>query len=549
MTFGTVSYAPPEWIKPDQLDPKAWDLYALGVVVYEMLTGKVAFPVSGQGSARQQAMQVIVAKQNHPPLDPGDAFHEPLRQLVRELTHPDPKKRLREAHAVRERLLNLDRSLARPTGATLMPSPDDMPLVAREDSGQTWSPEPTLDDVSGAPADRARRSRGLGPRLATVAVMGLGALVACAGVLAFGTQMFRPAPVAPTVRDVDVVVTGLPADVPVDVQVGTLSAYTTDGHSFSFDGVPLGDIEIAWSMGEGCSSSICPGDACPDWCGAGTLRRTVEEGTGVQTEPLTLEPPPPRELVLVAPDIGSKRTPVIFHVANREAERIDVHSQRFTELAPGRYEVVAEVGDCPKEIWGCQTDASCPQACSSWRGDVTLPWGTGEFRTDVPLKALVTPVASGTSKARGKTKAKATASDTPSTSGGSGAAKRAVTAGSFSAWLSKHTDEWGADAAIGAKRADANYLAGWNGATPPAGTSKNAMVNVSWYAAAAYCSGRGGLAPVDAAPTSWSMSASQPDLEWRVDGGRAAWRSGDGTASTAVQKTQSNAFTGFRCAR
>ena len=55
MTFGTVSYAPPEWIDPERLNPTKWDLYALGVVMYEMLTGTVAFPVSHQGSVRQQA--------------------------------------------------------------------------------------------------------------------------------------------------------------------------------------------------------------------------------------------------------------------------------------------------------------------------------------------------------------------------------------------------------------------------------------------------------------------------------------------------------------
>ena len=38
MAFGTVSYAPPEWITPDTLDPAKWDIYALGVVFYELLT-------------------------------------------------------------------------------------------------------------------------------------------------------------------------------------------------------------------------------------------------------------------------------------------------------------------------------------------------------------------------------------------------------------------------------------------------------------------------------------------------------------------------------
>ncbi len=104
MTFGTVSYAPPEWIKPDRLDPVLWDIYALGVMYWEMLTGEVAFPVSGQGSARQQAMAVIVSKQDHAPLDPGERFKPAIRELVQSMTHPQPKLRPATMAEVAQRL-------------------------------------------------------------------------------------------------------------------------------------------------------------------------------------------------------------------------------------------------------------------------------------------------------------------------------------------------------------------------------------------------------------------------------------------------------------
>jgi eukaryotic-like serine/threonine-protein kinase len=108
MSFGTVSYAPPEWVDPERLDPVRWDLYAMGVVFWEMLTGAVAFPVSGEGDARQQAFQVILKKQSHPPLDPGEGVPEPVRALIRDLTAHEPEARLSDAAEVVARLEALE---------------------------------------------------------------------------------------------------------------------------------------------------------------------------------------------------------------------------------------------------------------------------------------------------------------------------------------------------------------------------------------------------------------------------------------------------------
>lgn len=114
MAFGTVSYAPPEWITPEKIDPELWDIYALGTIFYEMLTGLVAFPTSGEGSARQQAMQVVVAKQRHAPLDPGDAFHDDIRSLIGAMTDADPGRRLPRAALAVERLAAVSPSMVRP---------------------------------------------------------------------------------------------------------------------------------------------------------------------------------------------------------------------------------------------------------------------------------------------------------------------------------------------------------------------------------------------------------------------------------------------------
>jgi hypothetical protein len=76
------------------------------------------------------------------------------------------------------------------------------------------------------------------------------------------------------------------------------------------------------------------------------------------------------------------------------------------------------------------------------------------------------------------------------------------------------------------------------------------MTSVSWYAAAAFCRSRGGVADVNAEPIAWTEGASSPYLEWRTDGGRAAWRRSDGKRNlSAVDKRQATSATGFRCAR
>ena len=57
-------------------------VYACGVILWEMLTGREAFPAPTHGDGHQRTIQVMTRKQGHPPLDPGEAFPEALRDLV-----------------------------------------------------------------------------------------------------------------------------------------------------------------------------------------------------------------------------------------------------------------------------------------------------------------------------------------------------------------------------------------------------------------------------------------------------------------------------------
>lgn len=106
--FGTVSYCPPEWGSDQVVEPVAWDLYAVAVVTYEMLTGSFAFPTNPELPAAQQIIQIVTAKQRLANLDLGPDFHPALRELLCKLTSRDPAQRLPDAKAALAMLERFD---------------------------------------------------------------------------------------------------------------------------------------------------------------------------------------------------------------------------------------------------------------------------------------------------------------------------------------------------------------------------------------------------------------------------------------------------------
>lgn len=102
--FGTVEYCPPEWVDAEALEPAAWDCYALGVLFYEMLTGRMAFTVPPDLTDAETAMWVMATKQDLPHLDPGDRIPEPIRALVRDLTRYSASERLTDCTSLSRRL-------------------------------------------------------------------------------------------------------------------------------------------------------------------------------------------------------------------------------------------------------------------------------------------------------------------------------------------------------------------------------------------------------------------------------------------------------------
>ncbi|MCK6524233.1 serine/threonine protein kinase, partial [Myxococcota bacterium] len=142
--FGSVSYAPPEWVDPKTLDPVKWDLYALGVVFYELVAGRMAFPMASGGSHRQQAMRLMMQKQSHPPLDPGEGYPEGVRALIRDLTTSSPAERLGSADLVLERVNALRGVEMGPVTGPAAPAMRSHEVTWYDGAGETLTPEPAV---------------------------------------------------------------------------------------------------------------------------------------------------------------------------------------------------------------------------------------------------------------------------------------------------------------------------------------------------------------------------------------------------------------------
>lgn len=521
MTFGTVSYAPPEWITPEELLPENWDLYALGVMFWEMLTGRVAFAVSGQGSVRQQAMQVILSKQDHPPLDPGPRFHDDVRQLVRDMTHAQVEERVQTLAEVHTRVNLLSIDMVTQTPQTLTPA-----MHVREQSPNTWPAEDDDSDLGVVPRPRPMpvRATDQAPRGQVVMVLGLAAL---AGLLAVGLgvmvalQLTPVEPPAPLPRAVSLDVRSgddLPSqlsfrDAPLSV--------SAEGRASLGDLMP-GDLSVDWVRGEDCPPADCPGDACPAHCGTGSSLVVVPEGEGPFLATLELPAAATASLELMLPELPEGVAARALVDGTAITPDADGH-WRTEPLLAGEHAAVVLLGTCPDEPADC-ADA-CPEGCVRGEWSLSVPWRGEPEAFTVPLTPPEPPRVAAPAPAARST--------------------RFVTHGAFARWLADHS-EYQRDAAIAAGRGDGNYLSGWTGAEPPAGTAGLPLTNVSYAAAAAYCAGRGGLPAIDA---SLPRSAGAPPMEFRTDGTTPKVLE-DGERRIPVSRTSdSNAITGFRCAR
>jgi hypothetical protein len=477
VTMGTPEYMSPEQVRDSaNVDPRS-DLWSLGVVLYEMLTGTVPF----DGTDLLEIYNAIAKARYTPASGLRSEVPPHLDRLIADLLVVDPEERLFSCEAVLERL---DEGAAR---ATSLPPPADA-----------------------APVESPSRA----PVLLGVGALGLAGVVfgaLCLGVAAWWTAP----PPAPSERSVALAIRG--------IDDGTPFAITHDDTTYANRRlVELGvhelgsSVEVAWAVGTDCGS--CGTGGCPPWCLTGTRSWIVEPGEGAQQVPLVLDAPTPQRVTLTATApldrafLGGAEVPV-------DGARVVLDG-----VPQGQHLVVGEIGECPADARGCAD--VCPAGCASVPVVVVV-------KGDAPREAQIgiSPPAAPEPEPVA----------TPEPVVAPRPADGWVTGLAFARFIDANP-EWGRDAAVASGRADAGYLRDWTD-----GPARGPVTRVTWAAAMAYCAGRGGLRPLDAAPETWSSKVVRQ--EWRDAGGRPGWRRRDGETSTAAVANRSFPYTGFRCGR
>lgn len=119
---GTVEYMAPELLTRNPKATQASDIYAFGVVLYQMMTGQVPYP---QADASHLALvDCLNAIANNPAprfnqASQGCSYPAAMEDLVMQCLEKDPSRRPESMTEVRERFLQIDEKFSQTTNGTL----------------------------------------------------------------------------------------------------------------------------------------------------------------------------------------------------------------------------------------------------------------------------------------------------------------------------------------------------------------------------------------------------------------------------------------------
>jgi hypothetical protein len=344
-------YLPPELHKKSGADPVQWDLYALGVTLYESLTGERAHISSDQMD--EVPVWMVRDKLRRPFLDPGPAFPKPVRRLVKQATSVKPSTRFSSAAAFRDAVIKAERAL----------EPGDGAFSARV-------------------------------QVMLRAVLALVLLTVVGGLGVMFAGMDAEQLMGTPTRSVRLIVNGDDPRALNQVTVNGMKPDRAVGTSFYFLAVAVGTADILVTSGKGCGPPYCPGELCPFCCTGARVTRTIEAGAGEMNLVIPLSrnsDDEPRPVLITAPDLpGGVRLEAYLYSDDGNPKGVRVPEKRgwrFGEVAPGSYEMLVEAGKCSRAALGCFPDGLCPKGCTSLLDVLLVPCGTGDLEIAVDIPA------------------------------------------------------------------------------------------------------------------------------------------------------------------
>ena len=99
-TFGSLGYMAPEVMRDYRAHGPSSDLYAIGVSLYECITGQAAFPAAMMAGGDNPSFRAAGWRSREKSLEPGPGVPHWLAALIRRAASPEPMRRFSDPLAV-----------------------------------------------------------------------------------------------------------------------------------------------------------------------------------------------------------------------------------------------------------------------------------------------------------------------------------------------------------------------------------------------------------------------------------------------------------------